>query len=629
MKRWMALMLMGALLCGGCKKQTATPVVPLTPTVTVTPAGEYAVEYKESDTSALVGGNVLHITFSDNGVTFDGTATCATVSGNAVTVTAGGTYVVSGRCTDGQIIVNEPKVETVRLVLDGLDLTSQSSAPIYVKEAKKVVLVLAEGSHNSVTDAATYTEVDSETNEPNAAIFSKGDLSLAGSGSLMVTGQYNNGINSKDSLKITGGSITVNAAGNGIKGKDCVAIQNGTIHVTAGHDGIKSTNTADATVGFVRLDGGDVTVVAAQDGIQAESGLVINGGKVKVTSGGGSVSASGQENWGQWGSNSGGDTASAKALKAGVDILVNGGAVTVDSSDDAVHSNGNVNIQDGTMTLTSGDDGIHANNILRIGGGTITVTQSYEGLEGVVIALHGGTVHVTASDDGVNAAGGNDGSSLGRPGENPFAATEGALVEIAGGYTVLNANGDGLDSNNTIVMMDGTVLMYDPTDSANGAIDYAVGFTVSGGTLIACGASGMAESITEGESHAIFLRCSAQTAETPLRVTDESGNAVITLVPPKAYGSAVIVTPQLTEGKTYTVTVGGRVSGGTVTDGVVSGGTCTAGSLSGDVTLSGVSTALNLGNVGSVFGGGPGGMMPGGGGPGGGMAPGGAPVRPG
>lgn len=621
MKRWIALMLVGAMLCGGCKKQAVTPVVPLTPTVTVTPSSEYAVEYKESDTSAIVGDNVLHITFSDNGVAFDGAVTYATVNGNAVTVTAGGTYVVSGRCADGQIIVNEPKVETVRLVLDGLDLTSQSSAPIYVKEAKKVVLVLAEGSHNSVTDATTYTEVDSETNEPNAAIFSKGDLSVTGSGALTVTGQYNNGINSKDSLKITGGTVTVNAAGNGLKGKDCVAIQNGTVQITAGHDGIKSTNTADTTVGFVRLDGGDVTVTAAQDGIQAESGLVINGGTVKVTSGGGS----GQENRGQWS----GDTASAKALKAGVDILVNGGTVTVDSSDDAVHSNGNVNIQDGTMMLTSGDDGIHANNILRIGGGNVTVTKSYEGLEGVVIALHGGTVHVTAADDGVNAAGGNDGSSLGRPGENPFAVTEGALVEIAGGYTVLNADGDGLDSNNTIVMMGGTVLVYGPTNDGNGAIDYAVGFTISGGTLVACGASGMAESVTEGEGHAIFLRCRTQAAETPLCVTDDSGNAVITLVPPKAYGSAVIVTPQLVEGKTYTVTVGGNVSGGTVTDGVVNGGTCTAGSLSGEVTLSGVSTALNLGTVGGNFGGGPGGgMAPGGGGrPGGGMAPGGAPAR--
>lgn len=616
MKRRLLILLCAALLLAGC---TAKPREDVSQdTLTVTPAGDYTVEYKENDTSAAVESGARHITFSADGVTFDGTSSLATVNGTVITVTAGGTYVVSGTCADGQIVVNEPKQEAVRLVLNGLDLTCQSSAPIYVKEAKKVVLVLAEGTENRVTDSAVYTAVDSETNEPNAAIFSKGDLSVTGSGALTVTAKYNNGINSKDGLKITDGILTVQAAGNGIKGKDFVAIGGGTLQVTAGHDGIKSTNTADASVGFVRIDGGSVTVTAEQDGIQAESGLVIADGTVNIVSGGGSANASTQNGWGQWGS-VGGDTTSAKALKAGLDILTVGGNVTVDSSDDAVHSNGNVNIDGGVLSLTSGDDGIHADNTLCIADGDVTVHQAYEGLEALAIGISGGRVHVTATDDGINAAGGNDASSMGgRPGQNGFAATEGAAVAISGGYTVLNAGGDGLDSNNTITMNGGTVLVYGPTNSGNGAIDYAAGFTVNGGTLVACGASGMAESITAGESRALFVLCAAQAAETPLCVTDENGETILTLVPPKSYGSAVIVTPQLKEGMTCTVTIGGAVNG-TVTDGVLTDGDYTAGETSGSAVLAGVSTALNLGGGGN-FGGGPGGDPAGGfGGPGGGF----------
>lgn len=582
----------------------------------VTQVGVYQVEYKPSDTDATVESSAKHITLNGDSIAFDGTASLATVSGSSITIKAGGTYVVSGRLDNGQILINELGNETVRLVLDGADITCQTSAPIYVMEAKKVVLILADGSENTVTDGSDYVLADEAAGEPNAAVFSKGDLSITGGGTLTVNANYNNGINCKDSLKITGGTINVIAVGNGIKGKDCVAIADGTITVNAGHDGIKSTNTAEVEAGFVRLDGGTITVEAAQDGLQAETGMVIGGGTVTVKSGGGSTNASSQTggNWGQWGgffgggqtAASDGDTTSAKGLKAALALAVSGGTVTVDSSDDALHCNGSLTVSGGTLNLASGDDGVHADSTLSISGGDLTVTKSYEGLEALTIAISGGNTHVTASDDGINAGGGNDGSSVnGRPGQNPFAATEDAKVEISGGYVVLSAAGDGLDSNNTITMSGGTVLVWGPTDGGNGAIDYAGSFTMNGGTLVAAGSSGMAESITGGDARALFLACASQAAGTPVRIEDKNGDEVITLAPPKAFSSAVIVTPQLIDGESYTVYVGGETDG-SVTDGVVRGGSYTAGELSTTVTLSGVSTMVNLG--GSVGMGGPGGM---------------------
>lgn len=638
-KSALAALLCALLLCGCAATSnggettltgaTGTTSTDSDSTLTVTEVGDYSVEYKTKDTDTSVENGAKTIRLNGDSIAFDGTASLATVSGSTITITTGGTYVVSGTLTDGQIIVNEPGNEAVRLVLSGVDITCKTSAPIYVKEAKKVVLILAEGTTNTVTDGDTYVFADEAAGEPNAAVFSKGDLSITGSGTLTVNANYNNGINSKDDLKITGGTIHVTAAGNGIKGKDCVAIAGGSITVTAEHDGIKSSNGTDVNKGFIRFDGGTVNVTAGQDGIQAETGMVIADGSITVSSGGGSANASTQTDggWGNWGGFGGfggqqstasdGDTTSAKGLKASLDITVTGGSVTVDSSDDSLHTNGSLTIAGGTLSLTSGDDGVHADSSLTITGGDLTVSKSYEGLEALAIAIGGGNIHVTSSDDGINAGGGNDGSSVnGRPGQNPFAFTEGAKVEITGGYVVLSAAGDGLDSNNTVTMTGGTVLVYGPSDSGNGAIDYASGFTMNGGTLVAVGSSGMAESITSGDSCAIFLTCASQAAGTPVRVEDSSGGEVITLLPLKAYSSAVIVTPALQKGETYTVYVGGETYG-EVVDGVLTNGSYTAGDASTTVTLSKTSTGVSLGGSSGMGGGmdGPGNM--GGGRPGG------------
>jgi hypothetical protein len=146
--------------------------------------------------------------------------------------------------------------KTVKLVLNGVDITSASSAPIYIRRAKDVDITLADGTKNRLKDGDSYIIEDREANEPNAAIFSKSDLTFNGNGSLTIVANYHNGINSKDALSISGGNITVTAGNDGIRGRDSVTVENGSITVTANADGVKSNNDEDPERGFIAIEGG-------------------------------------------------------------------------------------------------------------------------------------------------------------------------------------------------------------------------------------------------------------------------------------------------------------------------------------------------------------------------------------
>jgi hypothetical protein len=223
---------------------------------------EYDSEDLETDLSS---GDMASITLAGDSITFEGNG--ATVNGKIITLTSAGTYSVSGTLTDGQIVVDTADPETVVLVLNGVDITYSTSAPIYVRNAEKTVITLADGTENIVTDGVAYVFSDGDPDEPNAAIFSKDDLTINGSGSLTVHANYNNGIASKDDLKITGGTITVNAVNDGIKGRDSIAVLDGTITINAGGDGLQANNDEDAEKGYVFIEGGVVEVIAGQDGV--------------------------------------------------------------------------------------------------------------------------------------------------------------------------------------------------------------------------------------------------------------------------------------------------------------------------------------------------------------------------
>ncbi len=557
------------------------------------------------------------ITLKGGSIGLDGPG--ATVDGNNVMITSSGTYVITGTLEDGQVIVDSQDDSTVKLVLNGASIACSTSAPIYIKSTDKVVITLEDGTENLVTDGDSYVFDDVETQEPNAAIFSKADLSINGGGSLTVTANYNNGIVSKDDLKITGGNINVTAINDGLKGRDCIGIKAGTVTVNAGGDGLQSNNDVDAERGYISISGGILDIMAGTDGIQAETSLAISDGKLTILTGGGSENSSqavGQpgNTWGDWGqsqpvapddsSSSTADSVSAKALKANGGVYVEGGTFSIDSSDDSVHSNNVVIINSGSLSIASGDDGIHADATLEIDGGDINITKCYEGMESALVTINNGNIHVAATDDAINVAGGADGSSVnGRMGQDAFAANENNWLYINGGYIAIDALGDGVDCNGRIVMTDGTLLVNGPTNDANGAIDYLGEFTVSGGCVVAAGSSGMAEAPSESSTlRSIMVNLdTTQEAGTLVCVQDKDGEELLTFAPTKQYQSLVFCSPALEEGATYTVYLGGS-STGSVTDSLYSGGTYAAGTEYVSLTISGIVTIS--GSTGGMKGGG-------------------------
>lgn len=538
-----------------------------------------SVEYKEED---------LDTKWEDTDTSIICEETSATVTGEGaawedgiLTISAAGTYVISGTLTDGQIVVNAGKEDVVHLVLNGAALHCEDGAPIYGIQSDKLVITMAEGSTNHLTDGADYALEEDGTEEDDSVIYSKDDLTINGSGILEITGNYKHGIHSKDDLIILDSKVTVTAAADGIKGKDSVVCKDAVITVQAANDGIQSNNDTDTTKGYIVMDGGTYTITAATDGIQAETVLQILDGTYEIISGGGSESVS---NAGSDLSGSAGnqmpqekmqqtqeqtqteDTESTKGLKAGTGLLIQGGSVTIDSADDAVHGNGNVCISEGTLTLATGDDGIHADAQLTINGGTIQVIKSYEGLEGSAVVINGGTVHVTASDDGINAAGGDDSSqSMGVREMDTFSRNSDTFIRITNGYVWVSAAGDGLDTNGSLYIDGGTVLIIGPTSSGDGSLDYDGEAVITGGTFIAAGSAGMVQTFADTSSQNSFLYCydEMQTAGTMIHVSDASENAILSFAPEKDYQAVLISAPDLQIDSSYVLSSGGSAAGET------------------------------------------------------------------
>lgn len=570
------------------------------------------VEYDRDDLdSASEDTQATIVRLDGDSISVDGGG--ATVDGTIVTITAAGTYSLSGTLDDGQIIVNTEDQEKVKLVLNGVNIANSTSAPIYVRNAEKTVITLADGTENFITDGTAYLFEDEETDEPNAAIFSHDDLTLNGDGALIVEANFNHGIASKDDLKITGGVITVNAVNDGLKGKDSLTVKDGVITVNAGGDGLQSQNGSEAEKGYVAIEGGTLNISSGLDGIQAETGVLVSGGEVRITTGNGSSDSSFVMGWG-FESRDNNDAASAKGLKAGVDATITGGVITIDSADDAIHSNGSFTLVDGVLWLASGDDGIHADATLEINGGKLTIFRAYEGLESAVITLNDGIIHLTASDDGINVAGGNDDSSInGRPGQNEFAPSDEYHLFINGGYAVIDAGGDGLDSNGYFDMTGGLIIVNGPTNNGNGPLDYNGTFNISGGTLVAVGSSGMAQApSTSSTQYSVMYNFeSMQASGTVVHIETANGEEVLTFLPAKEYQSVLLSSAALENGETYVVYTGGS-STGAETDGLYAAGVYTTGTEVASLTISSVVTQ------GGVQRGGPGGGRPGGGFPPGG-----------
>ncbi len=551
----------------------------------------YEISYKENDTTSTYDENSA-VTISLNGTSAEIKGDGVLNNNGVITVTAGGVYVLTGTL-NGRIVVNSSDNTPVRLILKGVSVTCDTSAPFYVASADKVILTLADGTENSFTDCKTYSYDDATNEEPSAAIFSKDDLSFNGNGSLTVTANFKNGIQCKDKLKICGGTINITSAGDGIKGKDCVGICGGDITVNAEGDGIQSSNADSTEVGFVNISKGKIMITSSLDGIQGESGVCISGGTVNIKSGNGYGSS----------------TDSKKGIKGGKDVSVTGGTVSITANDDGLHSNGTVNINGGNVTVSSNDDGIHADSEINIKNGSVNITKSYEGIESAVINISGGKTLVKSSDDGINASDGS-GGGMGGMGGGGMANNSACKFNVSGGTLYVNASGDGLDSNGSIFITGGLVLCEGPTNGGNSSVDHNGNISITGGTLLSIGSNGMAGEIlgnTNGTTQCVFGSYCNGSVGTTLAIKDSNGNVIFVFKTTKQFGHLVFSSPQLKTGETYEIWTGGTGSG-SPENGVYHSNTYNGGSAIASINQTAIVTG--------------GGNMGGGMNPGGGMKPG-------
>lgn len=502
----------------------------------------------------------VNITLSDN--SSNSTSDAAFISGNTVTIKNDGTYILSGSLSDGSVIVDSTKNAKIRIVLNNVNIAATSTAPIYIKQADKVFITTATDSVNSLTVNGEF--VNTGEDNIDSVIFSKDDLTLNGTGTLNISTQYGHGIVSKDDLKLTSGTYNITAASHAVSGKDCVCIAGGNYTFESGKDSIHSENNDDTALGYVYISGGTFDLTSSGDGVSSSVYTQIDGGKFSILAGGGNTNGETHMDNMFPGGMMGGyssteeDTVSAKGIKAGGQLVIAGGEFNIDSADDAIHSNADIKISDGIFTLSTGDDGFHADSNTSINGGTITINTGYEGIEGHTIDINGGNITLKASDDGLNAAGGNDESGMnGFGGRNDvFANDSDAYIKITGGKLIADADGDGIDSNGALYVSGGETYVAGPTNSGNGALDYGGEAQISGGIFIATGAAGMATNFGSASTQGVAMVNISSAQTDKIEIFDDNGNSLASYTPNKAYNNIVISCPGMSKGNTYSLTCG-------------------------------------------------------------------------
>lgn len=591
--KFSALILSLTLLLCGCSKADTDTTGTTSSSVTDSPI---EADFETTDDAMFTNNdmNEDYDTSKSVSITLNGdSASCSSsavsVSDGKVTIKDEGTFVISGTLNDGMIIVDASETAKPRLIFNGVDITSSDCAPLYILNAEKVFVTLADGTENTLTNGGTFTAIDD--NNIDGAVFSKQDLTFNGTGTLTVSSPAGHGIVCKDDLVFTNGTYTVNSASHGIDANDSVRITKAALTVDAGKDGIHTENEDDTTKGFFYASSGSITVEAEGDGISSGAYSQISGGTFNILAGGGSENGASQssDNYGGFmgggmGGRPGGmggyggmitptalettatdttdESTSMKGIKSAGGILISDGDLTVDSADDGVHSDTSVIINGGTFEIASGDDGIHAEETLTVTNGTVNITESYEGLEALNISVSGGDIKTVSTDDGLNAAGGTDSSGFGGRDNGNFGGPGGmsssnGTIVISGGTLYVNASGDGIDSNGSLTISGGYTVVVGPTQGDTATLDYDTSAVISGGTFIGTGASGMAQSFSDSENQGIVaVSVGNQAAGTEITITDSDGNTIISHSPELNFSVAIISSPDIVKGETYTVTVG-------------------------------------------------------------------------
>lgn len=585
------------------------------------------LEYSKRDMDASFDeSSATKITLSGDSASVSGSG--AVAEGSAVTISTAGTYIVSGNLTDGSITVTTSENDKVQIVLNGVKIVSSSGSAIDIQSADKCFITLAEGTQNSLSDGSAFASEDA-----NACIYATCDLTINGSGSLDVSGNYRHGVFSKDDLVVYGGSINVSAVEDGLNGKDSVKIGAGDISIDSGADGVKSSKSTNPEKGFVYVSGGSLSIDAEDDGIQAKTCLCIAGGSIEID-------------------------AADDALHSDLEGALNGGSTTVRSGDDAFHCESKLEVNDGSFVAEACNEGYEAEQVVVNGGDTNicalddamnasaadlsddsessdaeSSTIAPSGESGANAAQPDGSIGVpdassasadsngqqnTApqgagqqdsatspelpSDDGAQGGQAGEASSdlgqapdaqgrmerggqaPGGKGGAPGASDSNCLIQINGGTVALDSQGDGVDSNGNVEINGGTLLVNGPSSDGDGAFDYDGEATISGGTVLMAGAVGMAQSFTSG-TQAFALVQASGSAGNVIEATDADGNVIATLTATKAFGCVLVSGAGVSDGDTITVSVDGAVTMATAsttgTSGIATGGPGGMGGMGG------------------------------------------------
>lgn len=455
-----------------------------------------------------------------NGTSVECSDDAVRIQGSAATITKAGTYLLSGELTEGQIIVDVDSEDSVKLVLRQAAVQCSSSSPIYVANGKTII-TLADGTENAVVDARTAAEED-DSNDYNAAIFAKDDLSFNGTGTLGVKAGYNHGIQSKNDLKFINGTYLIQSEGDALVGKDSVSVKAGEFSIQSGGDGIKATNEEESDQGYVMIDGGKYSIACKDNGIHAETLLRINDGDIVITE--------------------------CEEGLEGYYVVLDGGNIDLTATDDGVNAAG------GTTSTENADfvDRGSAPEGKEKMGERLPRTQD----EG---KLPKGEQPTPSEDSVSSATPPTDKHRDGAGGRGGFAGeNQGAKLTINGGTLKVNAGGDGLDANGDIEINGGTIIVQGASDSGNGALDYGGSCTMNGGTLMAVGAAGMAQT-PDAESSQTYVseRLEATSPEgIALTVTDAAGNTLASMVSEKEFNWYCVSTPQMEDGASYQIRIG-------------------------------------------------------------------------
>jgi len=495
-----------------------------------------------------------------------------TVEDGTLTITKAGTYKLSGEY-QGQIKVETADSDAVRLVLDNANITNSSGAALNVVNADEVILYSASGTTNTISDGADYTATGED--DPDAVVYSKADMTIAGEGTLKVNGNHEDGIHTSDGLVIASGTLEVNAANTGIKGKDYVDILGGTINVTAQQDGIKSTNDTDEGQGWTRLSNGTVTVNAGDDGFKASRVVEISGGSLTVEQSDEGIEA-------QYINVSGGDVNVTSAddgmnasLKTSNSESTDSSANTSDAANQQQNNQQQGSLPGGQQSGTSNQqqqgmgqppamsgssqDGTSQN-------GTSGTAQQQNNTQnqgnqnmGQPPAMPGGNAQDGTSQNGTTGTGQQ---GMGQPPQGGMPGGGGgtfevidAAINVSGGHVTVNAEGDGIDSNGVTTLSGGTLIVNGPSQGGNAALDTNGDLLLNGATVLSGSTADMFEAPSTNSTSGYLKLTNSSGFEqgSTVQVADSSGKVVANYKVTKSNVQLVLVSSSsIVKGQSYT-----------------------------------------------------------------------------